>query len=125
MRRATTRGCQLRRRSIANGDAVDSVIASRPAAVPLVRRRAAAFCISHGADEVLPIARCSGAMSPCSTTRALRWEDCEFEGGHNLPADISQDATECSQTRETSADNGYHRHIYLGRAGCRSQWLSK
>ena len=48
--------------------------------------------VSHGtADRVLPIARCSRMIVPALQTRGYNVTFREFEGGHEVPADIARE----------------------------------
>jgi predicted esterase len=79
---------------IANGDLFDSVIAFSPgfeaAGVANGRPR---FFVSHGTgDQVLPIDRCSRRLVPALERAGYDVTYREFEGGHQVPPDVREDA---------------------------------
>lgn len=79
---------------LANGDLFRKVVAFSPGYVPAfsAEGRPSVF-VSHGThDHVLPIDRCSRRIVPALRGRDydVRYE--EFEGGHEVPAGIAEDA---------------------------------
>lgn len=79
---------------VANGDLFRRVIAFSPGFAPRspMEGRSAVF-VSHGTDdEVLPIDRCSRRIVPALRGRGYDVVYREFEGGHEIPADITEEA---------------------------------
>jgi predicted esterase len=79
---------------LANGDLFRRIIAFSPGYVPpfAAKGRPSLF-ISHGTvDKVLPIDRCSRRIVPALRRRDYELRYQEFEGGHEVPADIAKDA---------------------------------
>lgn len=78
----------------ANGDLFRRVVAFSPGSVP----KAPAVgqprvYLSHGiSDPVLPIDRCSRRIVPALTDRGYTVRYHEFDGGHDIPVDISAEA---------------------------------
>jgi len=79
---------------LANGDLFPKVVACSPGFVlPVQRSGRPRFFVSHGtADQILPIDECSRVIVP--RLRELRYDVTyrEFEGRHELPADILSEA---------------------------------
>jgi predicted esterase len=79
---------------LANGDLFSSVVAFSPGFTPpgpsSGRPR---FFVSHGVtDDVLPIDRCSRRIVPQLRRRNYAVEYREFDDGHTIPAEISDEA---------------------------------
>ena len=79
---------------VANGDVFGSVIAFSPGfAAAQVRHGQPRFFVSHGTgDRVLPIDRCSRRLVPALEQQGYDVTYEEFDGGHEVPTDIRQDA---------------------------------
>jgi predicted esterase len=77
-----------------NGDVFDAVLAFSPGfAAPTGDADHPAFFVSHGrSDQVLPIDRCSRRLVPALRRAGHRVEYREFDGGHEVPAPIVEDA---------------------------------
>ena len=79
---------------LANGDLFRRIVAFSPGYVP----RSAAegrphIYVSHGIhDPVLPIDRCSRRIVPALQTRGYDVRYHEFDGGHDVPASIAEEA---------------------------------
>ena len=79
---------------LGNGDLFRRIVAFSPGYAPNARAegRPSVF-ISHGTgDDVLPIDRCSRRIVPSLQRRGYDVRYREFEGGHEVPADIAADA---------------------------------
>lgn len=79
---------------VANGDLFGKIVAFSPGFAPPSRAegRPAVF-VSHGtADDVLPIDRCSRRIVPALKGRGYDVRYREFEGGHEIPTEIVDDA---------------------------------
>lgn len=79
---------------VTNGDFFGRIVAFSPGFTPpsSQRGRPAVF-VSHGtSDDVLPIDRCSRRIVPALRRSGYEVHYREFEGGHEIPADIIQDA---------------------------------
>ncbi len=79
---------------LANGDLFRSIIAFSPGYVPpfSAEGRPSLF-VSHGtSDDVLPIDRCSRRIVPALRARNYEVRYREFEGGHDVPAEIAENA---------------------------------
>lgn len=86
---------------MANGDLFQRIIAFSPGFTPPSREegRPAVF-VSHGiADEVLPIDRCSRRIVPALRKQGYDVRFLEFEGGHEIPEDIVDEALAWLGTR--------------------------
>jgi phospholipase/carboxylesterase len=79
---------------LANGDLFPRIVACSPGFViqaPAVERPR--VFVSHGtADQILPIDQCSRVIVPRLRSRGYDVTYREFEGRHELPADIASDA---------------------------------
>jgi predicted esterase len=77
-----------------NGDVVDSVLAFSPGfAAPADPTGQPRVFISHGrADTVLPIDRCGRRLARVLTVSGYPVEYLEFDGGHEVPADVAEAA---------------------------------
>jgi predicted esterase len=79
---------------LANGNLFRRVIAFSPGYVPSAdtEGRPSVF-VSHGiADDVLPIDHCSRRIVPALRKAGYDVDYREFEGGHEVPAEIAADA---------------------------------
>ncbi|MDQ3896200.1 MAG: alpha/beta hydrolase-fold protein, partial [Actinomycetota bacterium] len=79
---------------LANGDRFGRVMAFSPGFAPRARAhgRPPVF-VAHGtADDVLPIDRCSRRIVPALRDRGYDVRYVEFEGGHELPAGVAEEA---------------------------------
>ena len=79
---------------LGNGDLFRQVIAFSPGYVPSsdAEGKPSVF-VSHGtADGVLPIDRCSRRIVPALQRRSYDVRYREFEGGHEVPAEIAEEA---------------------------------
>lgn len=86
---------------LANGDLFRRIVAFSPGFAPSPRgdRRPEVF-VSHGtADEILPIDRCSRRIVPALREQGYDVRFLEFEGGHEVPEDIVDDALAWLRTR--------------------------
>lgn len=85
-----------------NGDLFRRVVAFSPGfVIDGTRHGAPRFFISHGkADRILPIDRCSRVIVPQLQRRGYDVTFKEFEGGHQVPADIASDAMRWVATRD-------------------------
>lgn len=79
---------------LANGDVFTHVIAYSPGfIVSSTNRGAPKFFISHGTqDTILPIARTSREIVAVLRSRGYEVQYVEFDGGHEVPSDISAQA---------------------------------
>jgi phospholipase/carboxylesterase len=79
---------------LVNGDLFRRVVAFSPGfVVEGTPHGKPQFFISHGtADQILPIDRCSRAIVPQLKRRGYDVTFKEFDGGHQVPADIAKDA---------------------------------
>jgi predicted esterase len=79
---------------LANGDLFRRIIAFSPGYLPPFSAEGRPWLfISHGTgDDVLPIDRCSRRIVPALQRRDYELRYQEFEGGHEVPADIAKDA---------------------------------
>jgi len=87
-----------------NGDLFPRVVAFSPgfivAGTPHGTPR---FFISHGrADPILPIDQCSRAIVPALRTRGYEVTFREFDGGHEVPATVADDAMRWVATTPTA-----------------------
>jgi predicted esterase len=80
---------------LTNGDLFDAVLAFSPGfAAPLVTHGQPRVFVSHGTgDPVLPVDRCSRRVVPRLKGLGYGVTYEEFEGGHEVPADVVQRAT--------------------------------
>jgi phospholipase/carboxylesterase len=81
---------------LTNGDLFTHVIAFSPGfSSPGEERGSPGLFISHGtADDVLPIARTSRSIVPVLRRQGYRLHYVEFEGGHLVPPEISEQAVD-------------------------------
>jgi phospholipase/carboxylesterase len=79
---------------LANGDLFREIIAFSPGYVPPhTGQGQPSVFISHGTDDnVLPIDRCSRRIVPALQGRGYAVRYHEFEGGHEVPAEIAENA---------------------------------
>lgn len=79
---------------LTNGDLFDAVLAFSPGfAAPLVTHGRPPVYVSHGTgDPVLPIDRCSRRLVPWLRTLGYGVTFREFDGGHEVPAEVAQHA---------------------------------
>ena len=79
---------------LANGDLFPRVVAFSPGfVVPVPLQGRPRFFVSHGtADQILPIDQCSRVIVPQLRARGYDATFREFEGGHQVPADIATEA---------------------------------
>jgi phospholipase/carboxylesterase len=82
---------------LANGDLFSHILAFSPGfLIPIDQQRGRpAVCISHGVkDSILPIDQCSRRIVPLlkQAGYSVRFE--EFEGGHQMPAEVIKSAAE-------------------------------
>ena len=79
---------------LTNGDLFTHAIAFSPGfLVPAELQGEPRIFISHGVrDEILPIDRCSRRIVPRLRERGYRVEYVEFDGTHEVPADITRQA---------------------------------
>jgi predicted esterase len=77
--------------ALTNGDVFDSVVAFSPGfAAPAARTGRPRVFISHGrGDRVLPIERCGRRLARTLTATGYAVEYLEFDGGHEVPADVA------------------------------------
>jgi predicted esterase len=81
---------------VSNGDVFDSVVAFSPGfAAAQVRHGTPRVFVSHGtADRVLPIDRCSRRLVPALEHQGYDVTYEEFDGGHEVPPEIRQQAVD-------------------------------
>ncbi len=81
---------------LANGDLFGKIVAFSPGYVPPSREEGRpSIFVSHGiGDDVLPIDRCSRRIVPSLRRRGYDVRYREFDGGHEIPGDIIDDALE-------------------------------
>jgi phospholipase/carboxylesterase len=79
---------------LANGDVFPKVVVGSPGFVmPAEAHGRARFYVSHGtADQILPIDQCSRVIVPRLRAMGLDVTYREFEGRHELPAEIAREA---------------------------------
>ncbi|MDQ4068901.1 MAG: phospholipase, partial [Actinomycetota bacterium] len=79
---------------LANGDLFRGVLAFSPGYAPPSRTEGSpAVFVSHGIDDaVLPIDRCSRRIVPALRRRGYDVRYREFEGGHEVPAEMAEEA---------------------------------
>ena len=79
---------------LANGDLFRRIVAFSPGYVPgFTAEGHPTVFVSHGTgDEVLPIDRCSRRIVPALQRRRYDVTYREFEGGHEVPAEIAEEA---------------------------------
>jgi predicted esterase len=77
--------------ALTNGDVFDRVVAFSPGfAAPVEPTGRPALFISHGrGDQVLPIDRCGRRLARLLKASGYAVEYREFDGGHEIPADVS------------------------------------
>lgn len=90
---------------LTNGDLFTHIIAFSPGfAYTLEMRGKPAVFISHGIhDAVLPIDPCGRRIAPQLKHQGLEVNYKEFDGGHEVPADISKSAVEWFLKGDTSS----------------------
>jgi len=79
---------------LSNGDLLDGIVAFSPGfAAPLGRRGRPPVFVSHGVDDpVLPIDRCSRRIVPALRGEGHAVTYREFDGGHDIPMDVREEA---------------------------------
>ena len=87
--------------ALANGDVFGSVLAFSPGfAAPAARTGRPAVFISHGrGDRVLPIDRCGRRLARVLSGTGYPVEYLEFDGGHEVPADVTVTALQWLRDR--------------------------
>jgi predicted esterase len=86
-----------------NGDLFRRIVAFSPGFIvhPSVQGKPQIF-VSHGtADAILPIDRCSRVIVPALRRRGYEVTFREFEGGHEIPAEIAREAMTWVASAET------------------------
>jgi phospholipase/carboxylesterase len=87
-----------------NGDLFPRVVAFSPGFIVAgTPQGAPRFFLSHGrADPILPIDQCSRAIVPALRTRGYEVTFREFDGGHEVPATVADDAMRWVATTPTA-----------------------
>jgi predicted esterase len=85
---------------LVNGDVFDAVLAFSPGfTAPASRADSPACFISHGtADRVLPVDRCSRRIVPALRRAGYPVRYHEFDGGHEVPPAVVEDAMDWLST---------------------------
>ncbi|GAB3981054.1 phospholipase [Plantactinospora veratri] len=91
---------------LTNGDLFDAVLAFSPGfAAPLVTHGKPRVFVSHGtADRVLPVDRCSRRVVPRLEALGYTVTYQEFDGNHEVPAAVVQQATRWLRSAEADDD---------------------
>ena len=86
---------------VANGDLFQRIVAFSPGfAPPSAEKGRPHVFVSHGtSDQVLPIDRCSRRIVPALERQGYDVRFVEFDGGHDVPGDIVDDALAWLRTR--------------------------
>ena len=90
---------------ITNGDVFESVAAFSPGfEAAQVEHGHPRFFVSHGVDDrVLPIERCSRRLVPELRARGYQVQYTEFDGGHEVPPEMAEEAARWLAARDGSA----------------------